>query len=380
MKYVLSSKLKQSEAKFRHIYENTPMSILLINSQGLVVDCNKTIEQIIGYDKDELIGKKFYELNIIHPESTSHIVSLFKRFLSGEKLHRVDLRVYKKDKKLIWINLQASLVQIEEENYIQAIFSDITTAKKAEFLVKEEIEKLKELDSLRKNLISRVSHELKTPLVSIIGGTELLQNLYKDNFNEEENELIEIIAKGGKKLKTLIDSLINISKIEYGRFHLSKKLDDLSNIVRDSTKVLSYMIKEREINLNLSLPDNLFVNLDKIRIEQVIVNLLSNAIKNTRPNGNVTINLEKKNEKAILTVSDDGIGLTKPEMDMLFTRFGKIERYGDGFEHLDIQGTGLGLFISKEIVDLHDGEIKAESEGRNKGSRFIVKLPLNTIS
>ena len=273
--------------------------------------------------------------------------------------------------------LHASLVQIEEENYIQAIFSEITAAKEAEFLVKEEIEKLKELDKLRKNLISRVSHELKTPLVSIIGGTELLQNLYKNNFNEDENELIEIIAKGGKKLKILVDSLIDISKIEYGRFQLDKKLEDFSEIVKESIKVLSYMIKERKINIILALPDNLTIELDKIRIEQVIINLLSNAIKNTRPNGKVTITLQKRNNEAILTVLDDGIGLTKAEMKMLFTRFGKIERSGDGYEHLDIQGTGLGLFISKEIVDLHNGEIKAESGGRNKGSRFMVILPLN---
>ena len=375
-KYVLSQKLKQSEEKFRHLYENTPLSIVLINSRGIIVDCNKTIEQITGYNKDEIIGKKFFELNIIHPESASNVLSLFKQFIRGESIHRIDFRLFKKDKEIIWINLQASLIEIGKEFYVQAIFSDITGAKEAEFLINEEVKKLKELDKIRKNLISRVSHELKTPLVSIMGGSELLQNLYKDKFEEEQLELLRMIAKGGKRLKILIDSLIDISKIEYEKFRLHKELEDLSEIVKDCVKELSYLFKERNVNLGLSIPESLIINLDKIRIEQVIINLLSNAIKNTRPNGRVEIVLQKKNASAVLVVSDDGIGLTKDEMDVLFTRFGKIERYGEGFEYLDIQGTGLGLFISKEIVELHEGEIRAESDGRNRGSRFIVKLPV----
>jgi signal transduction histidine kinase len=108
----------------------------------------------------------------------------------------------------------------------------------------------------------------------------------------------------------------------------------------------------------------------------VIINLLSNAIKNTPPQGKIKIRLNKRGEWALFSVKDTGIGLTRTEMEKLFKRFGKIERYGSGLEYIDIQGSGLGLFISKEIVDLHGGQIFAESKGRNKGSKFTVKLPL----
>jgi signal transduction histidine kinase len=111
-------------------------------------------------------------------------------------------------------------------------------------------------------------------------------------------------------------------------------------------------------------------------MEQVIINLLSNAIKNSPPNGEVNVILKKKNDWIELIVKDTGIGLTKEEMNSLFTRFGKIERFGEGFEYLDIQGSGLGLFIVKEILNLHGGEIKATSEGRNKGSIFSLRLPI----
>jgi len=138
-----------------------------------------------------------------------------------------------------------------------------------------------------------------------------------------------------------------------------------------------FLLRERKTNLNLTLPESFFLKMDKIRIEQVIMNLLSNAIKNTPPKGDIKIVLKEKEDWAEISISDAGIGLTQEEMDLIFTRFGKIERYGEGYEYIDIQGTGLGLFISKEIVDLHEGEIRAESEGRNKGSTFIVKLPIS---
>jgi len=139
---------------------------------------------------------------------------------------------------------------------------------------------------------------------------------------------------------------------------------------------MEYFGKEKKIALKLNILDNFILNIDKIRIEQVIMNLLSNAIKNTPPKGKIKVNLEKRDNWAIINIIDTGVGLTRDEMEILFTRFGKIERYGNELEYLDIRGSGLGLFISKEIVDLHGGNIRAESEGRNRGSTFTVKLPI----
>jgi len=221
-----------------------------------------------------------------------------------------------------------------------------------------------------------VSHELKTPLVSVSGGCELLLTIYGEQLSKGELERIERIEKGGKRLKHLIDNLIDISRIDYEKFKIVRKPNDLSAIIREISKELNYSIKDRKINLMLLLPESFQINLDRIRFEQVIMNLLSNAIKNTPPNGEIVIKLIKKENFAEISIHDTGIGISLKEMDMLFTRFGKLERYGDGFEYIDIQGTGLGLYISKEIVNSHEGEIRAESEGRNKGSTFTVRLPI----
>ncbi|MHA1471879.1 MAG: ATP-binding protein, partial [Promethearchaeota archaeon] len=313
---------------------------------------------------------------IIHQDHLPNLLAAFKKFVKGEKAHRMDIKIKNKNGVVFWANLQAALTTINEETYVQALFTDITAKKGIEILIEAEMKKLKELDQIRKNLISRVSHELKTPLVSVSGGCELLLTIYGDKFSEEELEIIELIKKGGKRLKYLVDNLIDISRIDFGKFKINKEQNDLCAIIREIAKELKYSIKDRRINLTLLIPETFEINLDHIRIEQVFMNLLSNAIKNTPPNGEIIIKLIKKDNIAEVSMRDTGIGISPEEMNMLFTKFGKLERYGEGYEYIDIQGTGLGLFISKEIVDSHEGEIRAESEGRDKGSTFIVRLPI----
>ena len=375
-KYKLEEKLRESEKKYRNLYDNTPFSVVLINTQGVVVDMNPKVKEMFGYDRDELIGKKFMNLSIIHKDYLPNLLKVFRKFVKGERIHRMDIKINKKDGVVFWANLQAAITKINDETYVQALFTDVTAKKEAEILVEEEVKKLKELDQIRQNLISRVSHELKTPLVSVSGGCELLLTLYGEQLSKEELEIIELIEKGGKRLKHLVDNLIDISRIDYEKFKIIKKPNDLSAIIREISKELHYTIKDRKINLMLLLPESFQINLDLVRIEQVITNLLSNAIKNTPPNGEIVIKLINKNNFAEFSIHDTGIGISPEEMEMLFTKFGKLERYGEGYEYLDIQGTGLGLYISKEIVDSHEGEIRAESEGRYKGSTFIVRLPI----
>ncbi|HUW90142.1 MAG TPA: PAS domain S-box protein [Candidatus Nanopelagicaceae bacterium] len=375
-KYKLEEKLRESERLYHNLYDNTPFSVVLINTQGVVVDMNPKFKEMFGYDRHEVIGKKFMNLSIIHQDNLPNLLAVFRKFVKGEKLHRMDIKINKKDGVVFWANLQAALTKIKDKTYVQALLTDVTAKKEAEFLIEKEVIKLKELDQIRKNLISRVSHELKTPLVSVSGGCELLLTIYGEQLNKEELEIIELIEKGGKRLKHLVDNLIDISRIDYEKFKILKKPNDLSAIIREISKELNYSIKDRKINLMLLLPESFQINLDRVRFEQVIMNLLSNSIKNTPPNGEIVIKLIKKENFAEFSIHDTGIGISPEEMDMLFTKFGKLERYGEEYEYIDIQGTGLGLYISKEIVDSHEGEIRAESEGRNKGSTFIVRLPI----
>ncbi|MHA2008911.1 MAG: PAS domain S-box protein [Promethearchaeota archaeon] len=369
--------LRESEEKYRYLFEDSPFSIILVSHNGIIIDCNPATQVLSGYEKKELIDKKFKDLSIIHPKYLPTLVDLFKLFIMGEDLHRMDLQLYRKDGSLIWVNLQASLVEIVGEKLVQVILFEITKRKESDLLIKQEISKLKDLDQLRKDLISRISHELKTPLVSVFASSELLLDVYGKDLGKDVLELIQMIQKGGKRLDYLVNNLLDVTKIEYNKFKLEKESMDISAIIKDCSEEMKYLIKKRKLNLILEIPKEIYLDIDRLRLEQVITNLLLNAIKNTPPSGNITISLSKEIECVEISVSDTGIGLTEEEMDILFTRFGKIERYGDGLEYIDIQGSGLGLFISKEIIELHGGNIRAESEGRNKGSKFSISLPIN---
>jgi PAS domain S-box-containing protein len=375
-KFELEQKVKESEIRYRNLFESVPFAISLIDQKGKIIYCNPAVEPLLGYSLGELIGKEFRYLIAIQPEFLPMMLKRFEKLLEGEKLPPFDAQFKKKNGDLVWLNYQTTLVKFGKDFLVQAILHDVSERKRADLLVQEEIQKLKELDQIRKDLISRVSHELKTPLVSVCGASELLLDLFDEKISEDGIELIKMIEKGGSRLKYLVDNLLDITRIEYSKLKLVPELTNLSELLKDCSKELMYLITQRKLNLKLEVPDEVIINIDKIRIEHVILNLLSNAIKNTNPNGTVSIHLYKNENWVEVSVNDTGIGLTREEMDRLFTRFGKIERYGEDLEFIDIQGSGLGLYISKEIVDLHNGQIWAESPGRNKGSTFRVKLPI----
>ncbi|MFX1239055.1 MAG: PAS domain S-box protein [Promethearchaeota archaeon] len=368
-------KLIESEEKYRLISENAYDLISILNKKFKYEYINEqAFKHILGYSKNDLIGKS--ALKFCHSKDVENTArALFEGFKEG--IGGTELRFKHKNGHWVYIEAKGStFIDIDGELKALIISRDITERKSAELLVKEEIKKLKELDQLRKNLIIRVSHELKTPLIPVCGGTELLLDKYKDQLEKGVNDIIKMIGRGGQRLKTLINKLLDLSRLEYDMLSLDKQRSDLCKIIREISRDMMHLIKKRDLKLNLEIPDNLDLEIDAIRIEQVITNLLSNAIKNTPPKGIISINLQKENNWIKLIITDTGVGLTEKEMDIIFNRFGKIERYENGLEYIDITGSGLGLFISKEIIDLHGGKIWGESLGRNKGCTFYVKLPI----
>jgi len=274
------------------------------------------------------------------------------------------------------VYLQTSLFKLDNETFMQIILQDITDRKKAEEIIKDEMNKLKEIDQIRSDFVRRTSHELKTPLISIYSSTQYLLDNLKQDMNDETLSLIESINRGGNRLKRLTENLIDVFNIETHLLVIRKKEIDLVKVIKDCVKDLSILLKERNLICKLDLNDSCYIHADKTRIEQVILNILSNAIKNTPKNGLIYIGLNKSIDFIKLIFRDTGIGFTEVEKDKIFKKFGKIERV-DIKNEIITEGSGLGLYITKQIVELHGGEIWMESEGRNKGSVLTIKLPLN---
>jgi PAS domain S-box-containing protein len=241
--------------------------------------------------------------------------------------------------------------------------------------LEEQNRMLSEINKLKSDLFSRTSHELKTPLISIKGFTELLLKLHSDKFDEEVISILEEIMNGSNRLEKYINLLLESSQLEQGQLKLRKEKEDLTVLINSCVGYLQAIAKKREQKVTVNIKEEILTEFDKEKISEVIENLLINAIKYTPVGGEITIDSKRKDGHYIISIEDTGIGLTQKEIASLFTQFGKIERYGQGWD-VGIEGTGLGLYISKELIALHEGKIWVESEGRNKGSTFFFSLPI----
>lgn len=235
---------------------------------------------------------------------------------------------------------------------------------------------LSKMNKLKNELLSRTSHELKTPLISIKGFTELLLKVHREKFDTDVVSILEEIYDGSKRLEKTILNLLKTSKLDSKKMQLEKTKEDLSFLIKYCVKSLKGIIEMRSQTIDYDLQQNLIVNIDKERIYEVLTNLITNAIKYTQPGGHISIKTYNKDNSAIVSVQDEGIGITEKEKKKLFQKFGKIERYGKGWD-LGIEGSGLGLYIAKKIIRLHDGSIWVESEGRHQGSTFYFSIPLS---
>jgi len=264
----------------------------------------------------------------------------------------------------------------DEKGLLLHLIQDVSHIDDTEKPPLEYNENLRELTSVNKEIILRVSHELQTPIASMALALQMLLENYKDQLSNDVANLIEIIQRGERRLRSLIDNVINTSKVELGKIRLNVQKENLVEVINDCIDVVYFMAEKRQISITKELPVNLYLNFDKLRIEQVILNLLSNAIKYTPSSGNIYINIIENEQFVNLSIKDTGIGLTEEEQELIFKKFGKIER-DDCKNDIRNDGTGLGLYISKELVNLHNFSLTVNSEGRNKGSTFTLRIPKN---
>ncbi|MFX1420057.1 MAG: PAS domain S-box protein [Promethearchaeota archaeon] len=367
-------KLKESESIYKLISENANDLILVVNENLKLEYVNKKpLLKIAGYSIDEVIGKRV--LNFIHPDDQLKNLQKFQEAFKIDGRGAIEARIKHKEGYYINVEINGNLFYNEDgEPKALLITRDITKRKKAENIIIEEYNKIVELSQIKSDLIMQASHEFKTPLSSIYAASQLLLKNFKEQFDVKPLEFIEIIYRSSQKLRQLIENLLDLSKIESNKLNLNIQKENLVEIINDCYDDLKYWAGNKEIDIKIELPKEIILRIDRIRIEQVIINLLSNAIKFTHQKGNIYIRLKITSQFVDLIIKDTGIGLTKKEKSLLFKKFGRIKRV-DKDKDVYLEGTGLGLYISKEIVEHHNGKILVESEGRNKGSTFTIRLP-----
>ena len=228
---------------------------------------------------------------------------------------------------------------------------------------------LKELDQLKSMFIASMSHELRTPLNSIIGFTGILMMGVAGEITEEQSKQLTMVKNSANHLLALINDIIDVSKIEADKVELLIEEFDLSTIVQEVKDSFIVAVDNKGLKMPLKMPGKLVIKSDERRVKQIIVNLAGNAVKFT-DEGEIEIKVSKNDYMVEISVRDTGIGMRKEDMDKLFNAFSRIT-----LENRTIDGTGLGLYLSKKIADLLGGKIFAESEF-GKGSEFVLTIPL----
>jgi protein-histidine pros-kinase len=348
-------RIKDSEEKYCSLFENSPFSIFLLNMRGKIVEVNQATQDLFGYQKDELIGKGNRDLKIHPKENLKRYIQRFQKLVKGRQVKPIDVQLYDKNENPLWVRIKSSLIRVQNEDLILTIIQDITEKKRAE-------NEKKELSRLKSQLLRRTSHELKTPLVAMKGFANLLSELYSSQLDENILSIVNEIKKGCTRLENLVEDILRASKLGKDPSNLFKSRENISLLMEKCIKELKGLIRLRNHRIYTQIDSNVFISCEKVKIRVVLENILTNAIKYTPSHGVIKIRLSKNDQYAIISIKDNGIGFTEGEKENLFTRFGKIERYGQGFDIIG-EGYGLGLFISKRIVDLHGGTIRVKSEG-----------------
>ncbi|TXT59487.1 MAG: putative Histidine kinase [Promethearchaeota archaeon] len=366
----MERKLKISQKKYEQLFNTVPYAILLAELDGTVIDINDTTELIFGYPREEIIGKKFFQTKVFTDNSLIHILERFKRLLKEKTIEPSEYLVFKKNGEKLWVSVQTSLITLENKTIIQSIVYDITERKNYE-------EHLKQINNLRSELFKRISHQLKAPLTSIIGYAALFLESSQKKLNQKEREYIDEIKKAERRLEADINEILKLTEVTSHKLSLEIENCDIIEIIEEVIHDLKSQIILKGHTIKENLHEQYILPIDRDRIYDVINNILDNAIKYTPAKGIINIKTALEEDTFIFSIADNGIGLLEEEQERLFKQFERLNQSENpSFSRTVPQGSGLGLYISKKIIERHKGRIWVSSEGRNKGSTFNISLPI----
>ncbi|WP_367343627.1 PAS domain-containing sensor histidine kinase [Methanomethylovorans sp.] len=366
-KKLLETNLKESEEKFQALYENIPSGTLIIGQDYIIEDVNQRTCDITGFSKEELVGQS---CDILCPKgSRSKKCPIWVEGLDG--FQGMDTTIKCKDGRENPILKNAKKITLHGKQYILESFQDISERKASEEALLHAKLVAEEASRAKSEFLANMSHELRTPLNSIIGFSQILNEGTFGAMNEKQAKYIQHILNSGNHLLQLINTILDLSKVESGKMELYCENFYIQELLGDLSIVIHPMAVKKNIRFELNeLTDNTQIYADKTKLKQIMYNLLDNAIKFTYSGGSVTLTLELIDNELQVSVADTGIGIPQHAIDSIFKPF----KQADLSTSKIYGGTGLGLALVKEFVGLHKGSVWVESE-EDKGSVFKLRLP-----
>jgi two-component system phosphate regulon sensor histidine kinase PhoR len=331
--------MNRQKNELKSIIDSLGEGLLVVNEKGVIVHCNESLKELVGHE-ESLEGASFWE-NIREPR----LVELMEKARKGRMKPLEEIEIRGK-------TFLSSAARLEQEGETVLVLHDVTSRK--------------ELDRVKRDLVSSVSHELRTPLTSIKGFAETLA----EDLDGERRRYADIIGRNADRLINMVRDLLLLSEMEERPGGLQREEIDVKGLAENVIRIFEGQAKEKGISMSLEAPSGLpLLNADPFKIEQVFINLLDNAVKYT-DKGEIRVTLTHDERHLSVEIRDTGIGVPGDKLTRIFERFYVVDKS----RSRKTGGTGLGLSIVKHIVLLHDGEISVESE-EGKGTRFLILLP-----
>jgi PAS domain S-box-containing protein len=362
--------LQRQRRYYEALLEASPTAIVGMGLDGTVTSWNPAAEQLFGYTHDQAIGRDLDELVAAREDLMPEARGFSALTAAGEVPAAAVTQRTRKDGSLVDVALVSAPIFVsgEQVGYF-AIYSDVSELQERTRELADKSRQLEIASKHKSDFLANMSHELRTPLNAIIGFSEVLHEQMFGELNERQLAYVGDVLEAGRHLLSLINDVLDLAKIEAGKMELELSHVALPELLRNAVSMHSERASRSGIALTLTTePTEIGITADERRVRQVVFNLVSNAVKFTPAEGRIDISARVDDGRVEIAVADTGPGIAAEDLETIFEEF---EQTSDGKQ---ADGTGLGLPLSRKLVELHGGRLWAESEP-GRGSTFHFTLP-----
>jgi PAS domain S-box-containing protein len=366
--------LRENERRYFQLVQEANDLIYQTDANGNLTFVNPVAMRILGYSEDEILGKHY--LDFFPPEHRDQAARFYGiQFVKKTSETYYEFPLITKQGGRVWLGQNTQLLSKGDRVVgFQSIARDITARKRVEEALREAKVAAESADRAKSQFLTNMSHELRTPLNSLIGFSEILVDQTFGELNDRQLRYANHVLNAGRHLLDLINGILDLSKVESGTMELDLSQVSVPKLMEESAAMIEPKAMKHGLELEFNTTEELTetrIQVDAVKLKQVMFNLLSNAVKFTPDGGRINVAARKDGQEIHISVSDTGVGIKPEDQERIFAAFEQV----DASYSRKHQGTGLGLSLTRRLVELHGGRLWAESEGLGKGSTFTLMIP-----